>query len=174
MAEKRNLDMVATISTALNDEEHMMKTAKMLKEFCDGKPVNKDPLVEIPKPEIVVYCVRNSYFLTKKDLEMYCMNNNIPISNSYAIEYYRSFACRTDVIKVNGKYYAVVDEDGYSVYNYDRSVYRGEYIWEFEYGSLRDEYQLLKDIGITLENDVYGKIDDWYNEIKRLAKERKC
>ena len=172
MEEKRNLDMAAAISAALNDEEHMKKTARILKEFCDGKPVNKNPLGEVPNPEIVVYCTRNSYFLKKEDLEMYCKNNNISKSNTYTMEYYRKFAGRSDVIKMNGDYYAAVDEDGYGVYNYDRSVYRGEYTWEFEYGHLRTEYQLLKDIGITLENDVYGDIDKRNEYIKQKIKEK--
>ena len=169
---ERNLDEAAAFSAAFNDEELMKETAEALHQFCDGKPVNKDPLVDIPSPEVIIYCVRNQYFLNKKDLEMYCASNNIPLTNSYSIEYYKSFAGRSDVIKINGSYYTAVDEDGYGIYNHERSTRCGEHIWEFEYGNLRSEYQLLKDIGITLENDVYGEIDKRFDYLKEQLKEK--
>ena len=169
---ERNLDMAEAISAALNDEEHMKKVANILHSFCDGEPVNKDPLGDIPTPEVIVYCVGNQYFLQKGDLEMYCNSNGISITKSYTIEYYRSFAGRSDVIKMNGDYYTAVDEDGYGVYNYDRSVRRGECTWEYEYGHLRSEYQLLKNIGVTLDNDVYGEIDKKIAYIREHLKEK--
>lgn len=103
--------------------------------------------------KVIIYCTKNAYFLTYGDLEMYCKGNNISMSNAYIMEYYRNFANQVDVIKVKGKWYTAVDEDGYAVYN------REEHKWEYEYGHLRNEYQLLKDIGVNLENDIYGEFD---------------
>lgn len=40
--------------------------------------------------------------------------------------------------------YVPADEDGYGIYNEDRSTHTGKYIWEYNYGSLRDEYEVLK------------------------------
>ena len=56
--------------------------------------------------------------------------------------------------------YTAVDEDGYGIYNNTRSVYRGEFIWEYNYGSIRDLYKPFKERGIDFVNDVYGKIDE--------------
>ena len=122
--------------------------------------ISIEKLVNYEKPDVVLYCVSNSCFFTEKDLEMYCKNNNISTKKAYTIEYYKSFAFRSDVLKINGKYYAAVDEDGYGVFDSDKSIHHGEYLWNFEYGSLRTEYEFLKNIGIILEDDVYGKIDE--------------
>lgn len=169
---RKFLDETAALRAALADEKLMEETTETLHNFFDGKPVNKDPLISIPMPELIVYCVRNQYFLNSNDLEKYCKNNSIPLNSSYSIEYYRFFAGRSDVLKMNGSYYTAVDEDGYGIYNHERSTRCGEHIWEFEYGNLRSEYQLLKDIGITLENDVYGEIDKRFDYLKEQLKEK--
>ena len=115
--------------------------------------------------KVIIYCTKNMYFLTYGDLEMYCKSNNISMSNAYTLEYYRNFAGNTDVIKVKGNWYTAIDEDGYAVYN------RKENKWKYEYGHLRNEYKLLKDIGVDLENDIYEKIDKRNANVLKSLKE---
>ncbi len=175
---EKKLDTVEAFKAALNKQKEMEEKAERTRKFLDETAAlraalaNKDQLISIPMPELIVYCVRNQYFLNSNDLEKYCKNNSIPLNSSYSIEYYRFFAGRSDVLKMNGSYYTAVDEDGYGIYNHERSTRCGEHIWEFEYGNLRSEYQLLKDIGITLENDVYGEIDKRFDYLKEQLKEK--
>lgn len=122
--------------------------------------------VDVLSHMTTIFCTKNACFLTYGDLEMYCKSNNIPMSSAWTIVYYKRFAGRKDVIKVNGKFYSVIDEESYSIYNYK------EGIWEFEYGHLRPEYQLLKDMGITLEDDIYDEIDKRNEYIKKMSKDK--
>lgn len=56
--------------------------------------------------------------------------------------------------------YTAVDEDGYEILNENRTINCGEFIWEYNHGSIRELYKPFKDKGIIFENDVYGKIDE--------------
>ena len=114
---------------------------------------NEEYIGEKLKPEMVLHCVDNKYFFTNTALETYCEKNEFLMSKPYTIEYYRNFAGHTDVIKINGEYYTAIDGCGYAVYNRDSNN------WKLEYGNLRLEYQMIKDVGIELEDDVYQKID---------------
>lgn len=132
----------------------MEKNLSNLKKIKDNK---KNINMEMLEPTLTIYCVRNAYFFTDKDLKMYCRNNNIPFCDTYSIEYFEKFAGCFDVIKMDDTYYHATSADSYGVYNYDESLSSGRYVWNFENGSLEEEYQILKDVGITLENDVYDK-----------------
>ena len=172
MMEKKELDVMSELPVTKNGKVQMTKTAKALKEFDYGKPVNKDPIVEKPKPEMVLYRVKDRYFFSKTGLETYCEKNSIPMSSAYMVEYYREFAGCKDVVKINEKYYTAIDENCLAVYNYDRSVYLGYYNWNIEYGDLREEYEILKSIGINLEIDTYDAVDKKYEYIFKKNKEK--
>lgn len=160
------------VSAINNDKKRLTKTAKALKEYGYGKPVNKDPLVEMPKPEMILYRVKDKYFFSRAGLETYCEKNNIPMSSTYSVEYYREFAGCKDVLKIKEKYYTPIDESCLAMYNYDRSVYLGCYNWNFEYGDLREEYEILKSVGINLEIDTYDAVDNKYEYILKKIKEK--
>lgn len=161
------------ISNALNDEETMKETASLLKRIVDGEPVNKNPLAEIPDSEMMLYGINGTYFDTKEDLISYCESKDISIDNAYILEYIRNVAGRSDVIRrtsTDGKslFYTAVDENGYGIYNHERSVYRGEFIWEFNYGHIRGICTPFRDRGIVFENDVYDKIDTREKNLIRM------
>lgn len=131
----------------------------------NGEYVNKDPLTNVPNPEMRLYGISGTYFNTKEELKYYCISRGFPMNLAYALEYIRNFAGRSDVIRetnIDGKckYYVAIDEDGYGVYNYDRSVYKGKFTWEFEYGSIKEMYSAFRDRGVEFEKDVYGKISE--------------
>lgn len=87
----------------------------------------------------------------------------------------KTLAGRSDVIsKSNSEIsmlYTAVDEDGYGLYNNKRSIYCGEFIWEYNYGSIRELYKPFKEKGIVFENDVYGKIDESNQHILKYFRE---
>lgn len=163
------------ISKAINDKEFTTKTSQSITRMIDGEPVNKNPLLEIPMPEMRLYFVDENYFESIDELLMYCRINKISTSELNIMDYYRSLAGQSDVIrKSNSKtsmLYTVVDEDGYGLYNNERSIYRGEYIWEYKYGSIREMYKPFKEKGIVFDNDVYGKIDTYNQHILKYCRE---
>lgn len=131
----------------------------------DGEPKNINPIKEMPEPELILYRVYGKTFDTMDELKKYCEDNNIETSKSSMLAYYRNFASRSDVIRSYkqdkiGTFYSVCDEDGYGIYNFDRIFYRGEFIWEYNYGYIEELYDIFRDKGIIFENDIYAKIDD--------------
>jgi len=132
-------------------------------------------LKEIPESKIRLYSFRcafsNSYFFDNEyDLVQYVKTNDISFGNICVLEYLESYAGRSDVIRQideNGgsKFYAVRDEEGYSSLNIDRSIRNGEYIWEYNHGSLRDIYCAFRDRGIEFKHDIYADVDDYYQKI---------
>ncbi len=180
MSEKK-YDVARSISQAMQDKEHLKRTGAILKRMIDGEPKNINPIKEMPIPEMTLYSVHGQYFETELELEQYCKDKNIDLSHSYVNEYYREFAGRNDVIRrlkkgKIGTFYTVSDTDGYGIYNYDRSIYRGEFVWEYNYGSLSDWYKIFRDKGIVFENDIYLKEEDRYNriikELKKIDKKK--
>lgn len=158
------------------NEETYRKSAEILKRMFDGEPKNINPLKELPEPEMRLYGVYTSYFETEEELKGYCKSENISVEKTFVLDYFRNVAGRSDVIgktQKNGTsmFYTVIDEDGYGMYNHRRSVYRGEFIWEYNHGSIRDMYVPFRDRGIIFENDVYAKIDERFKRILKKCKE---
>lgn len=152
------------LAEAIQDKEFMEKVHSQIIKIVDGEPVNKNPLSEIPEPDMRLYSIGNNYFESINELKNYCRKNHKTSKGLTVLDYYKNLAGSSDVIrKQNNKtsiMYTAVDEDGYGIYNNTRSVYRGEFIWEYNYGSIRDLYKPFKERGIDFVNDVYGKIDE--------------
>lgn len=69
------------------------------------------------------------------------------------------------------KYYTSIDKDGYAEYNAERSTYKGEFVWEYNYGAyLEPIYSELKNIGINLEHDIYGEYNEMIERVMRKVK----
>jgi len=152
------------------------KRATSLKKTIDGEPKNIDPLPKKIEPQMRLYKIYGTYFDTKEELELFCKENNLSINESYIVDYLGKVANKNDVIRTidhKGRklLYTAVDRDGYGMYNYQRSVYRGEPIWEFNYGSIREMYKPFRERGIVFEEDVYGKIDEYDEKIVQKIKE---
>lgn len=178
IAEERVSPAADLISAALNDEELMRSTAATLKRMTDGEPVNVDPLTEIPEAEMTIYGINAAYFDTKEELETYCQDNGLSMDIARTLEYFRSLAGAKDVIRLTyrtGKpfMYTAVDEDGYGIYNHERSVYRGEFVWEYSHGNLRGMHKAFRDRGIIFEDDIYANIDERHKKIFQMVQKRK-
>lgn len=149
---------------AVQDSEFMEKAHSQIIKIVDGEPVNKNPLSEIPEPDMRLYSIGNNYFESINELKKYCRKNHKTSKGLTVLDYYKNLAGSSDVIrKHNNKtsiMYTAVDKDGYGMYNNTRSAYRGEFIWDYNYGSIRDLYKPFKERGIDFVNDVYGKIDE--------------
>lgn len=163
----------ATTTKAMLDKENLKRAGAMFKRIIDGEPKNINPIKEMPIPEMTVYSVHGNYFETEQELEEYCKAKNIDLSHSYIKEYYREFAGRCDVIRnyKKGKieiFYSACDEDGYGIYNSERSIYCGEFVWEYNYESISEYYNMFRDKGIVFSNGIYAKQSDRY---KRIIKE---
>ena len=138
-----------------------------MKRYVDGEPKNIDPLKEIPKPQMRLYgfsgVFNSSYFDTEEELIEYVKNHNIGFGSICVMDYLGKVAGRNDVIRLTYKsgkqvLYTAVDEDGYGIYNHERSYYKGEFVWEYNYGSISEMYSAFRNRGIVFEDDKYAKI----------------
>lgn len=152
------------IKKALQDKDLMEKTTSLMKKMYYGEPVNINPLPELPAPEMRLYSIGNDYFESIDELLEYCRKNHKTSEGLNVIDYYRNLAGRFDVIRKSSNktsiLFTAVDRDGYGLYNNEISIYRGEFVWEYNYGSIRELYKPFKERGVNFENDVYGKIDE--------------
>lgn len=159
----------------IKDEKLMKKVGSKISKIIDGDPVNIDPLPELPLPEMKLYFVDEIYFESVDELLAYCRVNKISTKGLNVIEYYRSLADHFDVIRKSNNetsmLYTVVDDDGYAIYNNRRSIYRGEFIWEYNHGSIRELYKPFKEKGIVFENDIYEEIDKRHRHILKYCRE---
>ena len=116
----------------------------------------------------------NIFFDTEKEIMEYIKLNNLSISNTCIIDYLGLVAGCNDVIKVtykdgNTNMYSPCDKDGYVVYNYDKSYYQGESVWEYNIGSIDDIINAFKDRNIIKENDkVLKKSKRKDNRLKKV------
>ena len=156
------------LSLALEDNCFLEETSRLSKRFVDGEPVNRNPLTELPEVKMRLYGVddflQSTFFDTEEELKSYLKENISLLGEPCIIEYLGSVAGQSDVIrkidtKGNALLYTAIDEDGYATYNPERSFYRGQFTWEYNYGNLRDWYQSFRSRGIVLEEDIYHKID---------------
>lgn len=144
---------IDVISSKIDDEKYMKDVLIFMKELCNKKMVDEEEIFRRikPRPEMKLYYVNDKYFFTETGLETYCEKNNIPITNTNVMEYYRQFAGQSDVLKINGNFYVQMQETVVAVYNTDIN---GMSFWEYRPGNLNFEYQILKDVGIVLGNDI--------------------
>ena len=154
-----------------------MENNKAIKRFYDdGEPVNKNPLTDIPNSDMRVYCINGNYFESIDELLKYCRDNNKSTKGLMILDYYRNLAGKSDVIKKQDSHtnilYTAVDEYSYGIYSNERSIYRGEFTWEYRYGSIRDLYEPFRDKGVVFENDIYAKLDEQMRLILIHCKEK--
>lgn len=166
------------LANILNNKEALLHTAEQLNRMFNGEAVNKDPLIETPKPEMRLYQINSTYFESREDLEDYCQRIGISCDAVSIFDYIRTIADRKDVIQVtdpSGKstLYCAIDDDGYGVYNPERSTYRGKFTWEYNYGCIRDLYVPFREKGVTFENDVYGKIEERKQTFLKMCRSKK-
>ncbi len=159
----------------VSEEEKMKYSASNLKKLIDGELVNVNPLMEMPEPEMRLYFIDDNYFQTIDELLQYCRVNRLSTNGLGILEYYRNLAGRKDVIKKQSNtifmLYTAVDEDGYGIYNYERSVYRGKFTWEYSHGSIREMYKSFRDRGIVFEDDIYAKQDERNKQLVKMCRE---
>ena len=184
MSEKRNLDDSKMFSDelieTLETKEEDNSIGDILKRFCDGEPKNVNPLTEIPEPQMRLYgfsgAFNSAYFDTEKELIEWVKNHDTDFGDVCVIDYLGKVAGRSDVIRKTYKsgksnLYVACDEDGYGIYNFERSTYRGEFVWEYNHGSLREIYSAFRDRGISFENDIYDEIDKRHQKVLELCRE---
>lgn len=183
--EKRDLDDTKMFSGELIDAVESKKqeneVGKIIKRMFDGEPKNINPLTEIPEPQMRLYgfwgAFKSAFFDTEQELIEYVKTHNTQFGSICIMEYLGNVAGRSDVIRLTYKsgksvLYTSVNEDGYGIYNNERSIYRGEFVWEYNHGSIRKMYSAFRDRGIVFEDDTYAKIDEYYRKIMAMCEER--
>lgn len=131
--------------------------------------------VKASKAEMVIFGVNGEYFKSSDEANDYIKRENIKDAKLNILEYIRTYAGRSDVIHKTYDdgmevYLCAVDEDGYGIYNRERSNREGEFSWEFSEGSIAETYAVFRDAGITFENDIYAKIADDKRRFEELCK----
>lgn len=184
--EKRDLDDTKMFSDELIDAIESKKeeneAGKIIKRICDGEPKNINPLTEIPEPQMRLYgfsgAFKSAFFDTEEELIEYVKTHNTQFGSICVMEYLGNVAGRSDVIRLTYKsgksvLYTSVNEDGYGIYNNERSIYRGEFVWEYNHGSISEMYSAFRDRGIVFEDDTYAKIAERNRRIFEMFEEHR-
>ena len=164
------------------DDETLAKVADLMKKFTDGEPKNINPLKEIPNSQMRLYGFSGAFMKsvfcdTEEELKEKIKDLDPIFGGRIQIfDYLGEVAGRRDVIRVTNNdgrsfLYVAVDEDGYGIYNEERSIYRGEFVWEYNYGNLREMYSAFRDKGIVFERDIYAEIDERYRRVMAMVEE---
>ena len=119
---------------------------------------------------------KSAFFDTEAELIEYFKSHNTQFGSICVMDYLDNVAGCSDVIRLTYKsgkqvLYTSVDEDGYGKYNHERSIYSGEFVWEYNHGSIREMYSAFRDRGIVFEEDTYAKIDGYYKKIMDMCEE---
>ena len=163
------------------NEDDMAEVGAIMKRMFDGEEKNINPLKEIPDQKMRLYGFRGAFMKsifcdTKKEPKKKLKGVNPLFGGSIQIfDYLGEVAGCKDVIRVtdmngNSNLYVAVDEDGYGIYNEERSIYRGEYIWEYSYGSIEDIYSAFRERGIVFEHDIYTEIAERHSRLMDMLK----
>ena len=159
----------------MNNKNYLKSILVDIKRFINNQSKNINLIEEISIPEMILYRVHGVSFDTKDELENYCNDNNIEISKSSMLAYYRTFASKRDVIRDYkegeiGAFYSVCDCDGYDcgAYNHSRIIYFRELTWKYHQGHIRELYDIFRDKGVVFENDIYAKADDRKQKLLRI------
>ena len=160
-----------------NNLSNVEKGSTLLTRIIDGNGVNRNPLPEIPNSGMKVYGIDHSFFDTKEELERYCTVNDLSKDQMFTLDYIREVAGRKDVIKRTDKngtsaFFTAVDEDGYGIFNATRSTYRGEFVWEFNYGTIEELYIPFRDRGVIFERDIYTEINERNKRLLKRCQEK--
>lgn len=137
--------------------------------------------LEKSKVKLRLYGVFNiygsTYFDTPEDIKSYILRNKISKRNVYIMEFLGNFAGRCDVIRKvyadHSTILAVCDELGYVECNIERSSRESNCVWEYYEGDLRQEYDAFRKKGIQFENDIYKKMDEDCELLRKTYEERK-
>ena len=167
---------------AITNREAMCEAAQHFKRFVDGEEVGKDPLTDIPEPKMVLYGTNifSPYsFFTLGGLQDFLEEQGEEFEEYFVLEYLGDMAGREDVIRVTyiderGErvhYYTPTAAEHYGKYDHERSVYRGEHIWEGHDGNyLKEFFDMLKEHGLVMKNDYWAKeaaLINWMCECAR-------
>lgn len=167
---------------AVENQNNEDNIGRLLNKLVDGEPKNVNPLTEMPSPKMRLYGFlggfKKVFFDTEDKLLEYVKTHNISYGSIGVMDYLGKVAGCSDVIRLTYKsgesvLYTSVDEDGYGKYNPERSIYRGEFIWEYQHGNIREMYSAFRDRGIVFENDTYAKIDEYHRNLMDMCEERR-
>lgn len=190
----KNKDIRNNILKFINSKKDRGELVDNFSRLIDGEPKNINPLTEIPEPKMVLYMcegiLTNECFDSEEKLLEYIEKvkqfDNISNFEVSVIQYLGDVAGKSDVIRntiignIREGNFVKIDEEnrksimlyvydtnGIGIYNERRSIYTGEFVWEYlEGGNLRKVYNAFKERGIELKNDVYGK-EEFFKLLKK-------
>lgn len=190
-----NKELRNNVLNFINSKKGRKESVDNLARLIDDEPKNINPLTEIPEPKMILYSCEgiliSEYFDSEVKLLEYIKKvkqfDNVSNFEVSIFEYFEDVAGKSDVIRktiigniIEGNFVkideenrksimlCVCDTDGIGVYNERKSIYTGEFVWEYqEGGNLRKVYNTFKEHGIELKNDVYGKEEELFKLLKK-------
>ena len=82
----------------MGDKNLLKDSVSSLKELQDGESVNRNPLINIQKPDMRLYFIDENYFESIDELLSYCRINQLSIKGLSILDYSRDLANCSDVI----------------------------------------------------------------------------
>ena len=119
---------------------------------------------------------KNIFFNSEQELINYINQNNLSPRNINIVDFIGRCANKDDVIRIidiNQKIllYTPCDEDGYGLYNEEKSSKEQNYVWEYHYGDISEFYSEFRKRGIIFKNDIYDRIEKRNKKFLKLCKE---
>ena len=117
-----------------------------------------------------LFSKKSVFYDTEEELLQYIDNNDTTFGQICKIEYLGNILGKNSVIRRtlkngNVKLFIIYDEDVYGMYDYRYSLYRKDFMWDFEFGNLKEIYNAFIDRDIVDEEDLYQKIENRNNFI---------
>lgn len=110
----------------------------------------------LKSPNSLYFLKNNIFFSTKEELVEYITENNLTLDNMYIVNFIGTYHGKEDCIQIiEDKKYIVCTPSLIGYYYFDEN----KDSWIGTYGSLKNEYEALKKIGIVLKHDIYETMD---------------
>lgn len=148
------------------------KSVRLLTELLNGPYVGIDPLTEIPDSQMTIYEVNGMFFDTYNEALIYAKGKNIDSNLIVTFDYLGTVAGRDGVIRrtdIEGKTELLVNcvGESYDIYDNERSIHQGKYVWKHFRGSLKSIYDAFKNKGLVFKKDTEQKSQSLSKSIER-------
>ena len=167
---------------SLNDKAFSSELLDVISRKLNSEVNSRESYEEVMKhllfPSVRIHYYQGilgkRFFQDAEDL-IYYLNHHAEKSGVVcALEYLGNSFGSEDVIRIvnqdgSFKICALRDEETYSVLDMEALRKTGSIVWNFEFGSLRDEVLALRNAGVNFKSDIFLERGDLFDRFKAFA-----
>jgi hypothetical protein len=165
----------------------VQKSYDTMMELLNGPKVDRDPLPEIPPPDMEIFGISVgslfdpvlAFFDTEEEAWEALRSSGVAATreNITRVGYYKELANKQHVISrtpvgtdQTNLYIQRDDGEVIGAYNRRRSIYRGEPVWEgIEGATLESEFRAFMDRGLEYQDNIFDRNQRRYDRIKQFT-----